>query len=338
MKTFRLAPGIVPENMTLHGVLPDLHRMKGSDAEKVSPAVKDLSKCPAGGRLRFRTDSFSITIEVHFRNTNINCGTDIVCDGSFRGTVCGPDITKDYPSYRGTLLLTDEGHAVPGSKKMRQVTVFLPRTAEVEYMDISLEDYSSVCPEIPYSNTKPVVFYGSSITQGATSLSPSKCYVALVSERLDTDHINLGFGGNAKGERAMAEYIASLDMSAFVLDYEHNADSIEELKERHKPFFDIIRSAHPDLPILMISRPDTDREFLRSCRGRQVILDTFHSALDDGDELVDYIDGFYLWGNDDRDGCTSDGCHPNELGFARMADVVAPRLKALMDRKKADRN
>lgn len=50
------------------------------------------------------------------------------------------------------------------------------------------------------------------------------------------DYINYGFPGNARGELAVAEYIKNIDMSAFVYDYDHNAETSEDLQRTHKPF------------------------------------------------------------------------------------------------------
>ena len=48
-------------------------------------------------------------------------------------------------------------------------------------------------------------------------------------------------GGSAQ-ELKCAEYIASLDMSAFVYDYDHNAPSVEHLQNTHEKFYNIIRA------------------------------------------------------------------------------------------------
>lgn len=321
MKSYILSPEHIPDGMSLHGLLPDLSRMPRDAAHAVSPAVESLSLCPAGGRLRFVTDSSKFELSVLLKTAQPNCACDVLCDGEFFARIGGAD---GELSYSGTLTLPSGEHLI---------TVFTPRTAPLAEMKISLESDASLSSAPDYRIKKSIVFYGSSITMGAVSSSPSKAYTALVAERLGADHINLGFGGNAKGELAMAEYIASLEMSAFVLDYEHNADTLDDLKRTHKPFFDVIRRARPTLPILIVSRPDTDREFLRSCFGRRIVMDTFHAALDAGDRYVDYVDGFYLWGSDDRAACVSeDGCHPSEHGFAVMADVIYPRLRSLMTR------
>lgn len=329
--TYVFSPDNIPEVFSLHGIRRDLKRMPLDVAEKVSEAVHGLVKCPAGARIRFKTNSSRIHIGADFREGNVNCASDVLCDGVFVGKV-GP-----YGFEVGAEYLDGEV-SLPADGKLHSITVFLPRTVELTEFRLTLDDSAVIEAADPYRIEKPIVFYGSSITMGAISTSPSNAYTALVAERLCADHINLGFGGSAKGETAMAEYIAGLEASAFVLDYEHNAPTLDHLRATHEPFFDIIRKAQPNLPILIVSRPDTDGDLLRIYRGRQIIMDTFHHALDRGDEAVDFIDGSFLWGNSDREICHHPhDPHPTDEGFRRMADVITPRLKRLMERTGAVR-
>lgn len=330
MKNYIIKANRIPENMKLYGVTTDFYRMPEDIAKTVSDNVHRMCNQPAGGRLRFRTDSEKIGIKAYLLDSCMNSGIDVLSDGIYCGKVRSWTDEDNDKYYEGELsLLPSDG---TGIGKMRDVTVFLPRVVHVDKIVISLDDNAEVLPCTPYKIEKPIVWYGSSITHGGSSNSPSKCYVALVSEMLGANHINLGFGGSAKAEKEMAEYIATLDMTAFIMDYEHNSSNAEELRRTHKPFFDIIRKAQPDLPIMIISRPDVDGDYVNCCKTRRIIMDTFHNALDNGDTKVDFIDGFYLWGNYDRQTCTDDGCHPNEKGFARMADTTFPRLQAFLKR------
>ena len=87
----------------------------------------------------------------------------------------------------------------------------------------------------------------------------------------------------------------------------YNADSAEDLRRTHEPFFRIVRERHPDLPILLISKPNVDFDREESDRRRAVILDTYRRAKNRGDRRVYFIDGADLFGENDRDGCTVDG-------------------------------
>ena len=124
----------------------------------------------------------------------------------------------------------------------------------------------------------------------------------------------------------MAELICGYDMSCFVMDYDHNAPTLEHLKETHEPFFKYVRERHPELPIILVSRPDNcDDERIN------VILNTYNNAVKAGDKNVYFINGKDLFTDKDRDACTVDGCHPNDLGFYRMAKAIAPVVKKALE-------
>ena len=128
----------------------------------------------------------------------------------------------------------------------------------------------------------------------------------------------------------MARYIASLDMSCFVMDYDHNAPSAEALAATHESFFRVVREAHPGLPILLVPRPDCDLAPEDAARRFAVLEATYRHAREQGDENVYLVQGRDLFGGEGRDGCTVDGCHPNDLGFYRMAECLYPILRKVL--------
>ena len=152
-------------------------------------------------------------------------------------------------------------------------------------------------------------------------------YEAIISRKLDCDFHNLGFGGSAKGEPAIAEYIASLEMSAFVLDYDFNAPTPEHLQANHEPFFKTVREKYPKLPIIMLSRPQyssgSDRE-----RRYEIIKTTYDNAKATGDENVYLIKGSTLFDGLDAD-FTVDAVHPTDLGFSCMAKAIGGVLEEI---------
>jgi hypothetical protein len=178
----------------------------------------------------------------------------------------------------------------------------------------------------------PIVFYGSSITQGGCASRPGNCYAHHVCRWLDAPMVNLGFSSNGLGQLEMAEYINSLDMSALVMDYDHNAPDFHHLEKTHERFFQAIRTAHPTLPVVFLSRPDFDFEAELNIRRRAVIRATYENAFRQGDRNVWFLDGERLFGTTDRDTCTVDTIHPNDLGFLRMAKCLHPVLVQALGR------
>jgi len=124
-------------------------------------------------------------------------------------------------------------------------------------------------------------------------------------------------------------------MSAFVLDYDHNAPTPEHLQNTHYPFYKAVREQQPELPILMMSKPDFDSDYTEAAMEenrirRDIVKATYEKALSEGDKKVWFLDGQTLFGDTDRDSCTADGCHPNDLGFYRMAERVLPYLREML--------
>ena len=110
---------------------------------------------------------------------------------------------------------------------------------------------------------------------------------------VDAEQINLGFSGSAKGEAAMAKLIAQLDLAAFVLDYDHNIPSLQHLLDTHEKIFKIIRQAHPDLPIIIVSKPDFAYLYATAAEGdrerRDIIRQTWQNAIDNGVIRIQYL-------------------------------------------------
>ncbi len=304
----------------IHGVFREadkFRRLPQAVSETVNEGVLMLGAHTAGGRIRFKTDSKYIALVAriaagkmpHFAFAG-SAGFDIYVDGRYFSTyVPTIDVTNHVEGIR----------SFPESK-MREITIHMPLYSSVFELYIGLDENSTVSEATPYKVEKPIVYYGSSITQGGCASRPGMAYQNTISRHFDCDHINLGFSGSAKGEEAMANYIASLEMSAFVYDYDHNAPSVEHLDATHEKFFNIIRKAHPELPVIMMPRPaifkcnDDDRR-------RAVIEKTYNRAIAAGDKNVYYITSAELCALCGDEG-TVDGCHPTDFGFNSMARAI----------------
>ena len=293
-------------------------RLPEEVAKSVSEGVHSLHWHTAGGRVRFVTDSKFVSINAslnnlgkmpHFPLTG-SIGFDLY-DGTNHAKTYIPhfDIEDGFEAF----------YEFP-DKKERCLTINFPLYSGVTKLYIGLDEGSTLKEAPQYTVEKPVVYYGSSITQGGCASRPGNCYQPIVSRYFDHNFINLGFSGCAKGEDEIAEYIASLDMSMFVYDYDHNAPSVQHLWDTHEKMFKTIRNAHPDIPIIMMSRPQYMQiEEVKS--RREVVETTYKNALAAGDKNVYFIDGVALTKLCGNDG-TVDKCHPTDYGFASMAQAL----------------
>ncbi|MBP5209342.1 MAG: hypothetical protein J6125_00620, partial [Clostridia bacterium] len=320
----------------LPGLLYDggrFRRMPADAARSVSPGVEALHANTTGGRLFFRTDSprvflrahtDAVTLKPHYAYTGTAGfsmytsvgGGPFVYDGTFI-----PPLPSEAGFDSALTTLTDGGE--------RDVMICFPMFSDVLRLEIGLIEGATLTPpRHRYRLPAPVVYYGSSVTHGACSSRPGCAYPDLLSRALDIDYLNLGFSGSAKGEPPMAAYIASLSMSAFVLDYDYNAPTPAHLAATHEPFFRTVRAAHPDLPVLFLSRPvrTLNPENKLRC---EIVRRTYERALADGDGHVAFLSGPELMALAGEDG-TVDTRHPTDAGFLSMARAVEPVLRRLL--------
>lgn len=211
----------------------------------------------------------------------------------------------------------------------REILINLPLYNGVRSLEIGVVPTAVLLAPKPIEK-KPFVFYGSSITQGGCASRPGNSYSAILSRWFDYDFYNFGFSGNAKGEPAMANLLAEFDASIFFLDYDHNAPTVEHLQKTHEPFFKVLRGAHPQMPVVFITKPDFESNPAENAQRRAIVYATYQNALAAGDKRVWFVDGATLFGKQDRDACTVDGCHPNDLGFYRMAQTLRPVVEEIL--------
>ncbi|MBO5897735.1 MAG: hypothetical protein J6R04_01860, partial [Clostridia bacterium] len=182
-----------------------------------------------GARVRFRTNSQHVTVKLSI-DPSFDIGMSLWAAQAAYVYV-GPQTALRYLGHVAGNRYEDASFekTLGKSGEMEDVTVYLPRNVHVNALEIGIDDGAEIEAPTPYKYEKPIVFYGSSITEGGCATIPTNAYTAKVARRLNADHLNLGFSGNAKGELCMADFINTLDMSVFVLDYDHNAPTVEHL-------------------------------------------------------------------------------------------------------------
>ncbi len=310
-------------------------RMPEDVAASVSDGVRGLNYCTAGGRVRFSTDSPFVAIKT-VQNFNHSPHMTHAMQGGFdlfsmrNGISCfAAPFIPPVEAVGGFEQLRD----VHNFGKMTSYTLNFPLYGGVKEVYIGIKEGSKLGGGEKYRDMKPIVYYGSSITQGGCASRPGNCYQAIFSHKTNTDYINLGLSGGCKAELPMVEYISSLDMSIFVCDYDHNAPSCDYLRDTHYRLYSMFREKQSETPYVMITKPDIWAWNRHDCdMRREIVFDTFKRARDAGDKNVYFIDGRSLFGSDNRDNCTIDGCHPNDLGFYRMAETIGAVLTEIIEK------
>jgi len=217
-----------------------------------------------------------------------------------------------------------------GNADEKEILIHFPMYDNVDKLELGLEENASCLPGEPYRDIKPVLYYGSSITQGGCASRPGNTYQAKIARRLNLDFWNMGFSGSARGEFIMANYLAGYDTSLFVCDYDHNSPTVEHLREHHYAFYSLYREKRPYVPILFITKPDADAYPEAAAERRAVIYETYRRAKAEGDDRVYFLDGGQFFGKENREDCTVDTCHPNDLGFECMANLIGERIRTIL--------
>ena len=331
-------------------------RMPKEVADEVSEGVAHLAYHTASGRLKIKTNSRFIVIRAELEPYDImnnmpissQWGFSIKENGIYHGAIM--PTSNEIIAQRDCTLTTFQGMRYLGEGE-HDLTIYFPLYNNVKEVFIGVEKGAYVEKGSEYKYQTPVVFYGSSITQGGCVTASCNAHVNIVSEMLNTDVLNLGFSGNAKGEKIMADYLASLNPSVYVIEYDHNAPTVEHLQETHYNLYETIRAKNPTTPIILVTRPDVDRDYIlvngiirepivkfnydantNINRRINVVKNTYNKGIANGDKNLYFIHGETLIPCELRQYATIDTCHPNELGAYYMAKKTCEILKPLLEK------
>lgn len=318
------------DEMLLHGVqLIDgkYRRLPEDIAKSVNECVDEMHDRTAGGRVRFITNSPYIAIHAemvsvlkmnHFAITG-SVGMDLYSGTRYYGTFVPPFGVDTV--FESVIDLDGEE---------REYTINLPLYSGVKRLFVGIKEGCTLKAPSPYRLDKPVVYYGSSITQGGCASRPGVAYQAILTRELHVDHINMGFSGGARGEDPIVDYVAGLEMSAFVSDYDHNAPTADHLRATHEKLYRAVRKNHPDIPILFLTRPKFHLDANEKLR-LEIVKETYEKALSEGDSNVYFIPGPELLNEQVRECCLVDNTHPTDAGFVSMAYAILPTLKKMLN-------
>jgi hypothetical protein len=221
----------------------------------------------------------------------------------------------------------------------RNYILYLPLYNGVSSVEIGIHKdnpMSKGAPR-PLAASKPILFYGTSITQGGCASRTGMVHTAILGRKLNVPVINLGFSGNGRMEPELANLLAEVDASVYVLDCLPNMQA-KEVAERVEPFVQILRRAHPETPIVLVEDRSYQNAFLvterreRNASSRAALKKAYDGLLAAGVKGLHYLPGDNLLG-DDGEG-TVDSSHPTDLGFMRQANAFYPVLAPLTGRGK----
>lgn len=303
--------------------------------DSIRPDLWKLGQNSAGISIRFRSDSKKIKARWSVLN---DFGMNHMTPVGVRGL----DL---YALDNGKWYFV--GSARPGSKspnestfisnlngEMREYLLFLPLydsaiSVEIGVLDDAIVEQPAV--ESPIKG-KPIVVYGTSLTQGGCANRPGMAYTNILSRNLNKEFVNLGFSGNGRLDPEIAELMSNSDAAIFILD--HLPNCTLELMDRLPEFVAILREKHPETPILLLgnTRYTYDRfntvSHDESIAKEKKLIEQW-KTLKENDKNIYYHPSVHLVGEDEE--ATVDGTHFTDLGFYRLSMNLQPVIESLIN-------
>jgi len=280
---------------------------------------------------------------------------DLVVDGDVVASEAVEDGTRVVVDLRTGAFDVVEGEpttvrfdGLPGDPAAR-VDLWLPHATTVELRGARLTPGAQVRPADPHP--RRWVHHGSSISHCMEVDHPTRTWPALVARRAGLDLQDLAFAGQCLLDPSVARTIRDLPTDLISLKVGINVVNGDTMRERAfvpalHGFLDTVREGHPTTPLVLATPihcpmaetepgphvegsdgryrpvprpPDLAEGALHLVRIRELIEAAVAARRAAGDEHLHLLDGQGLFGPADA-GDLPDGLHPNEAGYARMAD------------------
>lgn len=324
---------LAPDASKAYSRLPD------SLENKIRPELWDLGKNSAGIAIRFRSDASALGFKWKSLNKfNMNHMTPTGIRGMDLYALDDDGITWETVSSVRPLLNSHNTTTMAVTDMtpvMREYMLYLSLYDGIDSIYIGVDSAATVLSpavNLPVRH-KPLVMYGTSILQGGCANRPGMIHTSILGRKLNREVINLGFSGNAKLDTGIAELIAQSDPSVIVLDMLPNCKK-EELEEKLVPFYEIVRRAHPGVPILMVESPlfpimKWNNETRQTITEKNQTLKRIFDNLIKTDKDLYYFEGERILTN--RDG-TVDNYHMTDMGYTEFANNLYPLLKELIEK------
>lgn len=308
--------------------------------KNVNEGVTINAQFSSGGQLHFKTNSKKISVYVKLLNSpnmdNLSalaqCGVDLYYfnEKSDKYIFCGVSrFSTERSEYCTTLAEFDES-------LMRDFIINLPLYCGLTQILVGVDKHSQFAKSNKFCKYKRIIFYGTSIMQGASASRPGLCFFNAISRALRRECFNFGFSGNGLGEKEVIDSINKIEnLSAFVIDYQANAGIFGTLKSTLARIISDVRAKYGNIPIVVASatlyeKNSFNKKFISEyddCRDFQ--KQTVQSLNDSGDKNIYYVDGAKLFACDEYE-CTIDGTHPNDLGFFFMQQAYVKLFKEIL--------
>ena len=328
-----------PKSLKAQGLLePSLdrkypfQRLPKKYKETVRGELWDLSENSAGVCIPFSSNTRKLTVKWSVKN-------DLRMNHMSDACIKGVDLYEKRGQnwyYFGTGLpniSNNEQIFFEGvEKKKREYCLFLPLYDTIIDIQLGIDNDSSF-DNISFQNN-PLVFYGTSITQGGCASRPGLAHTNIISRELGQECINLGFSGNGHLEKSIGTIMSDIDASLYVIECMYNVDK-NMIREKTTPLIKSIRAKPQtkNTPIVfmeqvIIDNDHINKNFISSVVGKNEELNKqVQESIIGGEKNLFIIKHN---GAIDKDSeATVDGIHFNDLGFQRYAKHFIKNIREL---------
>ncbi len=308
-------------------------RLPISAKEIVRQPVWQLSRHSAGISVRFSSNSTSIKVRWTLNDNSTRSNMTPIASKGLDLYAYVDDKWQFVGVAKPTGTIQNESEVISGMEtENREYLLNLPLYDGISSLEIGVDKGATFGkPRQKIIDTsRPIVFYGTSITQGASASRPGLTYPALLQRYFNKAVINLGFSGNGRFEKEIAEFIMTANPSLIVLDCTPNSRS-DTIKKNLPKTIDYIRSINDTTPIILVE--SIIREYAFFKRDDKTVFGTIsfineqNNALKEVYEIKSeiyknlfYLSNEYLIGQDHE--ATIDGTHFNDLGHYRAYEVL----------------
>lgn len=297
---------------------------------KVRREVWDLAKNNSGVSINFSTNSPFIELQWevqrnftmnHMPNSGIK-GIDLYAKLNNIWQYVGTGIPEGKKNH--SMVIQNM------KQNIKEFKIYLPLYDGIEEIYIGLKKGSSLEATPNQGRKKPIVFYGTSITQGGCASRTGISHTNIISRKTNIDCLNFGFSGNGHLEKDVGNIISKINAKVFIIECMQNIDE-KLLEERLIPLISLLRKKQKS-PIVLITEPEfknpfyKDNYFKKQLNKNNQLKKEYNKLKKRNVENIFLIDQPNAIGNDNE--ATVDGVHFNDLGFMRYANHLIENLKS----------
>ena len=323
---FRLEGTEVPDSLKENRY----HRLPNSYKNIVREPVWSLSKSSTGLSIRFLSNSNKISVKWKILH-------DLKMNHMAESGIKGVDLyfkNEDGWQYLNTGLpkgIENEYLFIDNmSKQLREFKIFLPLYDGIENIEVGI-DSESFIKKPEKNHKKPIIFYGTSITQGACASRPGMAHTNIISRKLDVDCINFGFSGNGRMEQPIAELISMSDPLLYVIECMPNMYPAKNVTTKTIPLVDKIRENNSQAPIVFVELFVSSISILDNNKQKEnIAMNTalrteYEKMINNGYQNIYYIESNNALGLDQEG--TVDSVHFTDLGFIRYSEFLLQKFE-----------